>query len=582
MDANQDITEVTPSTKSWGCKVILIEKLNERQSARGVTYRAMIMEDSKGHKVKIMTYGQDITILDKRLEVNNTYKIFNAKVSEAIQGSEEKILIQPSAEPEMDPFSLFYKAMLTNKKINVLAIVIAKLQRKFVFTKKGQKMASDFIIIDHECKPITLTLWDTFAEIQGCEIQQALQSGFYPTIIARRIAATSFKGLSLTTRSNSSIELNPVIPPTSSLDEWKSSNTAAIEHAIEMNKWMDPLSLFAKPEDIQTTPISEVARTENEEDVHWVEGQLQVLEAGDITFYIGCSSCNRKLNYIEGINFKCIFCGDPEAKTIKRFRILAEIKDELSALQVTLFTDTLEKIVRALELNTPMELIKCEDLNNSLKSQKVTAAVKLPTRTEQTPASKTFSVQCLVTGIRHNAWMSNIEEPKEEQLHEPVKEIISVVTVEKDNIDPTSVSDEVPVIVFDDCATDFKGNISLANPFVLPNDVSLPRDFPLTSMFKGVRDHVLLEGGRGLHFLSFETPSLITLLGVLSFPGRNSEAWSVGGQFLLFAVASTVLKLEWDPPPNMAYTGSLHTFCFPTYTLRTRCVSIGVAVIQKD
>ncbi|VFQ99957.1 unnamed protein product [Cuscuta campestris] len=42
----------------------------------------------------------------------------------------------------------------------------------------------------------------------------------------------------------------------------KSSNTAAIEHAIETKKWLD--SMFALPEDIQTTPISEVARTENE------------------------------------------------------------------------------------------------------------------------------------------------------------------------------------------------------------------------------------------------------------------------------------------------------------------------------
>ncbi|VFQ73601.1 unnamed protein product [Cuscuta campestris] len=367
MDANQYITDVTPTSKSWGCKVIVTEKLNERQSARGVTYRAMILEDSQGHKVKVMTYGQDIIILDKRLEVNNTYKIFNAKVSEATQGfgvpdesyrhiwtlnrrtmihdvsSKEKILIQPSAEPEIDPFSLFYKAMLTNKKINVLAVVIAKLQRNFDYTKKGQKTASDFIIIDHESPR------------------------------ARNSADTAIRHLSHNNCKEDSINIfqsHITYNLTSSLDEWKSSNTSVIEHAIETKKWLDPLSLFAKPEDIQTTPISEVARTTNEGDIHWVEGQLQVLETGDITFYIGCSSCNRKLDYIEGINFKCMLCGDPEAKTIKRFRILSEIKDEISALQVTLFTDTLEKIVRALELNTPMELLKCGDLNNSLASQK--------------------------------------------------------------------------------------------------------------------------------------------------------------------------------------------------------------------
>ncbi|RAL44012.1 hypothetical protein DM860_014149 [Cuscuta australis] len=195
----------------------------------------------------------------------------------------------------------------------------------------------------------------------------------------------------------------------------KSSNTADIEHAIEMKKWLDPLSLFAKPEDIQTTPISEVARTENEEDVNWVEGQLQVLETRDITFYIGCSSCNRKVDYIEGISFKCMFCGDPEAKTIKR--ILSEIKDEISALQVTLFTNTLEKIIRALEVNTPMELKKCRDLNNSLESHKVTAVVKLPPRTNQTSASKTFSLLFLYN-LRHEKTASQdlkrklkVEEP---------------------------------------------------------------------------------------------------------------------------------------------------------------------------
>ncbi|VFQ76556.1 unnamed protein product [Cuscuta campestris] len=187
-----------------------------------------------------------------------------------------------------------------------------------------------------------------------------------------------------------------------------------------------------------------------------------------------------------------------------------------------------------------------------------------------------------VTGIRHNAWMSNIEQPKEEQLHEPIEEIISAVTKVKNIVDPTSVSDDVPIIVSNDCDKEFQGDISMENPFVLPLDVSLPKAFPLTSMFEGVRDHVLLKGGRGLHFVSFEAPSLITLLGVLCLPGQNSEAWSDGGQFILFAIASIVLKLEWDPPPNMACTASLHTVCFPTYTLRTRCVSIGAAVLQKD
>ncbi|RAL37211.1 hypothetical protein DM860_004133 [Cuscuta australis] len=166
--------------------------------------------------------------------------------------------------------------------------------------------------------------------------------------------------------------------------------------------------------------------------------------------------------------------------------------------------------------------------------------------------------------------MSNVEQPKEEQLHELIEEIISVMTIEKDIVDPTSVvPDEVSVIVSDDCAKKFQGDLSLANLCVLPNDVSPPRAFPLSGMFEGVRGHVLFEGGSGLHFVAFEAPSHFTWLGVLSLPCKNSRTWSKGGQFLLFVVASPIFKHERDPPPDMAWTGSLHTLS-PTYILRTR------------
>ncbi|VFQ80786.1 unnamed protein product [Cuscuta campestris] len=92
-------------------------------------------------------------------------------------------------------FSLADKAKdwLYYMPADVLGTVISKLARKFVFTQKGQKTTSDFIIIDQECKPITLTLWDKFATTQGIEIEKALESGTYPTILARRILTTPYQ-----------------------------------------------------------------------------------------------------------------------------------------------------------------------------------------------------------------------------------------------------------------------------------------------------------------------------------------------------------------------------------------------------
>ncbi|VFQ66751.1 unnamed protein product [Cuscuta campestris] len=87
-------------------------------------------------------------------------------------------------------------------------------------------------------------MWDKFASIQGIEIEKALESGTYPTILTKRILATSFQGLSLTTRHDSSIELNPTISLATSLEEWKCSNAITIRHALEKKQFEEPLSVF--------------------------------------------------------------------------------------------------------------------------------------------------------------------------------------------------------------------------------------------------------------------------------------------------------------------------------------------------
>ncbi|VFQ84471.1 unnamed protein product [Cuscuta campestris] len=72
-------------------------------------------------------------------------------------------------------------------------------------------------------------------------------------------------------------------------------------------------------------------------------------------------------------------------------------------------------------------------------------------------------------------------------------------------------------------------------------------------MISRVRTPVLLEGGSWPHSVYFETPCRISLLEIISLPCQIYGDWFKGGQFFLFVVPSPVLKLEWDPPPYMAY-----------------------------
>ncbi|VFQ80088.1 unnamed protein product [Cuscuta campestris] len=77
-----------------------------------------------------------------------------------------------------------------------------------------------------------LTMWDEFATVQASELGKILSSGRYPLIFTKRVAATSFQGLSLTTRYDTSIEINPTTPQALTLREWSTSNTTSIENLL--------------------------------------------------------------------------------------------------------------------------------------------------------------------------------------------------------------------------------------------------------------------------------------------------------------------------------------------------------------
>ncbi|VFQ66125.1 unnamed protein product [Cuscuta campestris] len=420
MDVEQPLLDVTPSSRSWRCKVNVIEKLNTRQARRDPekTYKSVIMQDGEGHRVKGMIYGIDIPFVDDRLHLNKSYVISNARVTPVMErysvpdeqyrytwtlnrrtliidvNPEHQLFIQANLEAPIDPFHTFYLAMLSKSSLNVLATVLAKLPRRCVFTSQGKQIISDFVLMDQECKPIILRMWGDFATLQGTHIQELLDAGTYPIIFAKRIHATSFQGLQLTTRYDTSIEIQPTISPMVALNQWTSLNKDAIQNAIQSEVYKDALSFFVAPEDIQKTAISAVLSSYKEDEIYWIEGQLQLQEHGPTPYYIGCSTCNRKVEFEVEDTYQCSECGDKESRTIKRFRVSAELGDEENKIQFTLFTENLKKIARSLEMNTPMELMDIDDLNKGLRSMVITAAVQLQRATYQRQG-KPFSLLCL-------------------------------------------------------------------------------------------------------------------------------------------------------------------------------------------
>ncbi|VFQ98197.1 unnamed protein product [Cuscuta campestris] len=245
-----------------------------------------------------------------------------------------------------------------------------------------------------------LTMWDEFTTVQGSELGKILASGSYPPILAKRVAATSFLGLSLTTRFDTSIEINPTTPQALALREWyvyqqllffkiqntyshqilsyrSTSNTTSIKNVLQKDQHHDTLSQFVRPDCFLKSTTSHVKASDDKEQIFWLEGHIKILEDGPLPYYIGCDTCNKRVIFTEGITFKCLNCGKKNAITTKRYNMNVEITDHTGALAMTIFTHEVKKLLRILQTNAPIEDINCTNLNNQFAPMTATTAVKI-------------------------------------------------------------------------------------------------------------------------------------------------------------------------------------------------------------
>ncbi|XP_031105493.1 replication protein A 70 kDa DNA-binding subunit C-like isoform X3 [Ipomoea triloba] len=342
MESRLLIPQITTKKKQWSCKVCVIEKLNTRESKSkpGTLYKPITLQDEAGNKVQGMTYQNDIELLDERLIVSNAlvsranqffnvpdemYRFvwsINRKTLIQAVDNDDQLDLQPSSDMDTKPFGQLYDYKSKRQAINIIGVVISKLPREFIVTNRtGQQKANDFVIVDEELKPIIFTMWGNFTVCQGVEIDKELRSGDYPVVLGRRITVTPYQGISLSTRTDSGVEVNPFGKRADALKEWAKTNSLVIERLIVEKAHNNAGSEMASPLDQQISPISYLKKSFEQSKGVWVKSKITLIDNGNLTYYIGCNNCDKKINCNdEGIKFQCMFCGHGNAVSIKRTR----------------------------------------------------------------------------------------------------------------------------------------------------------------------------------------------------------------------------------------------------------------------
>lgn len=353
-----------------------------------------------------MTYQNDIELLDERLKLYSTYIVSNALVSRANQffnvpderyrfvwsinrktliqevDNDDQLDLQPSSDMDTKPFGQLYDYKSKRQAINIIGVVISKLPREFIVTNRtGQQKANDFVIVDEELKPIIFTMWGNFTVYQGVEIDKELQSGDYPVVLGRRITVTPYQGISLSTRMDSGVEVNPFGKRADALKEWAKTNSLVIERLIVEKAHNNAVSEMASPLDQQISPISDLKKSFDQSKGVWVKSKITLIDNGNPTYYIGCNNCDKKVNCNdEGIKFQCMFCGHANAVSIKRYRLIVELFDGTDRIQATMFNRLVDKLFSLTETENEKDSFDFQKLQKKLDTP--TFAVELRSQTQ--------------------------------------------------------------------------------------------------------------------------------------------------------------------------------------------------------
>ncbi|CAH9124106.1 unnamed protein product, partial [Cuscuta epithymum] len=262
MEAEVPILSVTPNTRPWTCRVTVVEKQNVRAAkASPIKFMPMILMDSAGTRVQATAFQGDIEGIDQRLTLYSTYLVSNAYVKSisdmrfCVDGAypyvwsftrrtmiqdvveEEGQDFRQLAEADTTPFSDIYASYMRDEQINVLAAVVKKLPRTFVFSNAKQKPAWDVVLLDAQCIPVTFTMWEEFITRHGGEIDQCLQTGDFPLLLINRAAINLYQGLTLSTHFDCHVVLNPDGERALQLKKWVSDNRDKINDVLLAKKY---------------------------------------------------------------------------------------------------------------------------------------------------------------------------------------------------------------------------------------------------------------------------------------------------------------------------------------------------------
>lgn len=286
-----------------------------------VKYLNIFMQDEREDQVKGIIYGDDIPRYQRRMKLYHTYRITGGHVQPPYLKYEKLVstfdwvldrrcIIDTLKKDNVDSLPLPTKLNLesfkdikhhilhtmttdlTKNEFDILAVVVNCSSPRYVASV--EKRLQELIVINMFKETLTFTIWEEgIMENEGKDLLQQFRQ--YPVILARRVGGTKYNGVSLTTRFNTTIQIDPPYPQCQQLQTWVTQNREILTSFTLRSTSASGL-LMSIPVDEEVVPIANI---DSQQDGQTFSIEAKITFSTDLKeFYVlVCSNCGQDVRY---------------------------------------------------------------------------------------------------------------------------------------------------------------------------------------------------------------------------------------------------------------------------------------------
>ncbi|XP_022848737.1 replication protein A 70 kDa DNA-binding subunit B-like [Olea europaea var. sylvestris] len=255
------IPDIKPGESGWTVKAVVSEKCSPTKARNSpLKYQHIWLMDPKGNKVQATLFDSSITAFEDTLLLHKTYLISNAQVKETatyyraqlghirwtinaktnIVEVDEQFNSLLSSTYNFISFENLQRYMDTNAEISIIGIAVDIFPKRVIQIRDNQSTVQDVILMNERFETRMLQMWDNFVANECNTIHNTITKK--PIVVSNRLRVTSFNGISVSTKMNSSILINPSFEQVVELKHWLEENIITINDIVTRKAYIFPTS----------------------------------------------------------------------------------------------------------------------------------------------------------------------------------------------------------------------------------------------------------------------------------------------------------------------------------------------------